>query len=122
MKQWLFVTSALSTLLLSACSQVSSSNNTQVYISDGYVQCEKKADTIAITQSQLEQAGVKVLKSECAQISEQATIAMCGAGGPGIHVHTISRYDVAKAEQLGFAEITQLDQQGLQFNRISCEE
>ncbi|RJG49472.1 hypothetical protein [Motilimonas pumila] len=122
MKQWLLITGTLSTLLLSACSQVSSSNNTQVYISDGYVQCEAKAQSIAITQSQLEQAGVKVLKSECAQISEQATIAMCGAGGPGIHVLTVNRYDVTKAEQLGFAEVTELDQQGLQFNRISCEE
>ncbi len=114
----LFLISTLS-LTLSACSTPSESTSV-VYISDGYIQCEQPPAPLSETAALLSKANVTVLKSDCAQIQDMGVIAMCGAGGTGIHLHQIHSKDLDQASQAGFDSIDKLTEQGLHYEKIEC--
>lgn len=114
-----FVIFALS-VTLSGCNSTVHENTSLVYISDGYVQCEQPPAPLADTAVLLQTANVEVLSSSCGQITDMGVIAMCGAGGTGIHLHQIKSTDLDQANQAGFDSIDKLTEQGLAFEFIEC--
>ncbi|MCE2594187.1 hypothetical protein K6Y31_05095 [Motilimonas cestriensis] len=114
------LTALLASLLVNGCSTPSSST-TLVYISDGFVQCEQPPMTLTTTQSILTNAGIDVISSYCAQITDLAIISMCGAGGTGIHLHEIASQDSNKATEAGFDNVSKLAEQALNYEMIDCE-
>lgn len=96
---------------LFACTSTDNKQKTQlVYIDKGTIQCESKGKTTQQTAAILEQSGIQVTESQCANLTNMMVATMCGAPGTSINLHQIASDDVGKAEKLGFSPVSRLQQ------------
>jgi len=120
MKKLLLVLSSI--LVLTACASTTQEESALVYISADAIQCESDGKSGAETAQLLTQENITVHKTECGHLSNIAVIAMCGGPATNINVHNIRMADLAKAQQLGFEDVTTLKQEdNLGYEAGECQ-
>jgi hypothetical protein len=93
----------LSTLIMvSGCNESDSSNDIEVYISTGELQCQENGLSISVTKSYLLDANVEVKNESCGSLTQVVYPAVCGGGTGKLHVFTIDKADSQVAENIGF--------------------
>lgn len=122
-----FLTSVSCAMLLAACSSneptTTERTGTLVFIDDGAVQCEPGSQSLQETAKILNEQGIEVLNSQCGNLTGMAFAAMCGGKTSGIHLHTITKSQLAVAAELGFASAASLaNDEGLGYEIVPCPE
>ena len=94
----------------------------KVYINAAAKQCEYTGHPVIKTEEKLSDKGIRVLYSECGQITGLMMPAVCGAGMPKINIHTIHADDLPAAKALGFATLKSLvdESKGTHFELDVC--
>ncbi len=101
----------ISASVLTACSQTVEQPDelTWVYESSDKKSCEAMSGVKAeVSALKLSDNKVFVEQSKCAQLTEQASIAMCGADAQEILLHQIDAAELETAKELGFIAVETL--------------
>lgn len=130
MKLLSIISLSLLTLFITACTGISSMNeSTQninnkfetviVYKNTGKVQCEFKGYTPEQTALELTKNGIEVIESNCGSISGMMNISVCGAGTSSVNIFRIDAKNLESAISLGFSSPESLDK-GLSLEIGKC--
>lgn len=98
----------LTLLALFSCNDNDKEKSVEVYISNGKLQCQDNAIPINTTKSYLTNAGIGFSEQSCGVINAgYATV--CGGGTGQIHIYSISINDINSATNIGFTELSTLE-------------
>jgi hypothetical protein len=89
-------------VIISGCNDTDSSNNIEIYISTGELQCQENGLSIAETKRYLLESDIDVKAESCGTLTLIDYPAVCGGGTGKLHVFTIDESDSQLAENLGF--------------------
>jgi hypothetical protein len=93
---------------LISCDQ--GSDNIDVIISNGSLQCQDNAIPIETTKSYLTDAGIEVKDENCGIQLGVAVATVCGGPTAQIHIFSINQKDLIKAENIGFTDSSMLEE------------
>ena len=96
--------------LLSGCATVVTSQTVDIYESRGGRQCESAGLSPQQSVDKLQQAGLPVNNSRCAQRTDLMFASQCGQPNGEIIIHTVPASAQAKAQALGFTPLADLAQ------------
>lgn len=105
-------------ITLSACDSNNGENNADVAISNGKLQCQDNALPLETTKNYLLEAGINVVSEHCG-IDNTPVTTVCGATANQIHVFTIKESDLSQAENIGFIEVSKLEEG---YQTVNCQE
>tara|TARA_R110002167_G_scaffold179835_2_gene379763 strand:+ start:71109 stop:71462 length:354 start_codon:yes stop_codon:yes gene_type:complete len=100
--------SFLALFALFSCNDDDKEKTVEVYISNGKLQCQDNAIPINITKSYLTNAGLDFLEQSCGIINAGYPT-VCGGGTGQIHIYSISKNDINSATNIGFTEVSTLE-------------
>jgi hypothetical protein len=109
------MTTITTALTLLSCQSFSSNEDqsaaikrqvSQVYISDGSVQCQNLSRSLDDSKLRLLEQGVDVVSGQCAQLTGVHFMSVCGGLNGKVHVFEVT--DVERAIALGFKAVSDL--------------
>jgi len=84
------------------------SDNVDVIISNGKLQCQDNAIPIETTKSYLTEVGIEVKSENCGIQLGIAVATVCGGPTEQIHIFSIDVKDLNEAENIGFTDSSML--------------
>lgn len=91
-----------------SCNDNNKKETVDVFISNGALQCQDNAISVETTTSYLADAGISVLNQSCGIINAGYP-SVCGGATGQIHIYSIAENDITNAENIGFTNVSILD-------------
>lgn len=112
----------LSLFTIASCVMAVDSKNqnpVSVVISNGKTQCQNNALPISITKNYLLDVGIEVRTQHCGILNGVMYPSVCGGRTGQLHVFTITRDNIIKAQELGFEALTHPKKE---ITEVSCDD